>query len=117
MAKARLRVGDIRLLGQSLSTRVYMCNCSVTPLYLYKARCANIPRNVLGDYNQNVQRITRAPWQSIPSTLMFNLASMGFPLRVRDLRVEGRLAMCRAAYVLGVFGRPSQEALAVAPMA
>lgn len=79
------------LQGQSLAARVYMYNCYFTSLYLYKARFADIPEDVLADYSNSIQRITRAPRQSIPSSLTLNLSALGFPMCVRDLRVERRL--------------------------
>lgn len=51
-------------------------------------------REVLREYSDNIQRITRAPWQSLPSTLMIHLAGLEFPSSLRDLQIEAMLAMC-----------------------
>lgn len=44
----------------------------------------------------DIKRVTRAPWQSLPSILMLNLRPSELSMCVRDLLVEGRLAMNRA---------------------
>lgn len=95
--KARLHVGDIRLQGRSLSARVYQRALCHQP-----QACA---RRLLQDHS--IQKVTRAPWQSIPITLTLNLPPWGFPMSDRDLLVEGQLAMCRAA--AGCLGRHLQS--------
>lgn len=74
--------------GHTLIVRVYLFNTYVTSLYLYKARFADIPRDIIRRYEADMQRITKAPWQSIPAT-------GGLPGGVRDLRAEGLLAKAR----------------------
>lgn len=42
-----------------------------------------------------MKRITKAPWQSIPGTVLYSVLSVGFREGIRDLRAEGFLAKAR----------------------
>lgn len=76
---------------------MYLYKCYITPFYLCKSRFVDVPPAVLKSYVLDIQRITRAPWQALPSAPLRNLYALGFPGSVRDLQVEGQPALCLAA--------------------
>lgn len=97
LVKARRRVADIRMQGQSMAARVYLYKAYVASLYLYKARFVDVLAAVLRAYKCDMQRITCAPWQAINTQMLHDLSVLGQARGVRDFGYEASLAKVRAA--------------------
>lgn len=84
--------------------RVLLFNMHIASLVQFKAQLAEVDAATARAYTRACQRITRAPYMSLPPVVMDNLTAYNMPLEIRDLDTLATAAKAGVLWRRAVWG-------------